>query len=266
VLGEKLVAKRMKKLLVLCGHGGEDLLGWDTGDVTVFRAGQVFEMKGLLLATSEAVDLLDQASSQHSTIPWESITSTDTRVGEWKTDFILQLRDGVSVTLRTIAPRPVQTLISDWVAAGQRQQASIEARVKKQGYISLDDREAMVWDIQRRWEAGELNPPPSFKVEDSSIDVGSLPQGPVSSWRICPACTGELLTFDGMAECRYCRRIWCDPEVEPVLDQESGALVGREQRIPMTPTDFETGNWLRPAVYMRFPNRDGTAWPGPGAT
>jgi hypothetical protein len=150
------------------------------------------------------------------------------------------------------------------VQADQRQRASIEARIAEQGYISIDDREAMTYELKRQWEAEELNYPPSFKLEDREIDVSSLPQSPVSSWRNCPACDGKLVMFEGIGDCSDCRRLWCDAEVGPVLDEETGGLIGREKRLPMSPTDFETGGWLKPIAFLRWPSRDGRPWPIPG--
>lgn len=264
MLGEKSAERGIKRLLRRLAHAGEEVLGWDTGSVTVLQRGQVTEVSGLLVATPNTVLLVNQANGQAAVIPWESISSTETRQDRWKTNFILHLRDGGSITLRSSSARPVQTLISDWVEAGVRQRASTEPRIAEQGYVSVDDTEAMAYELRRRWEEGELNPPPSFKLKDPDLDVSSLPQTPISSWRSCPACDGKLLVFEGIADCSDCRRLWSDPKVGPLLDKETGRLIGREERIPMSPTDFETGDWLKPIAYLRWPSRDGRPWPLPG--
>lgn len=120
MLGEIIRRKQIGKILSLLGYGGEEVLGWDSGDVLVTAGGRSREMKGLLVATPTHVFLLDQRTSQGMAMPWHVITDAETRQDTWKTSFILHTTDGGSVALRTSAPRPVQTLIADWVTADRR--------------------------------------------------------------------------------------------------------------------------------------------------
>jgi hypothetical protein len=173
-------------------------------------------------------------------MPWDVITDTETRQDRWETSFVMYTDDGGCITLRTGAPRPVQTLIADWVKAGSQERVAADSAPIEQGYVSLDDREGMVRELKHRWEAGELNYPPSFKLVDRPRRAFT-PAGSVSSWGACPACAGKLLMHEGIGDCSDCRRIWCDPKVAPVLEEETGALVGREDRIPMSPTEFQRG-------------------------
>jgi hypothetical protein len=53
-------------------------------------------------------------------MPWSVITAAETRQDTWKSTFVLYTDDGGSVALRTAAPRPIQTLISDWVGTRGR--------------------------------------------------------------------------------------------------------------------------------------------------
>lgn len=265
MLGEKTRRRQLRKLLDLLGYRNEKVLGWDTGTALITAQGQAAEMKALLVATPVHVFLIDERTpSRAMAMSWDIITDTETRQDTWKTSFVMYTADGGSVTLRTGAPRPVQTLIADRVKAGAPEPLAAGSPATEQGYFSLDDREATARQLKLQWEAGELDPPPSFKVTDPDLDLYQLPAGPVSAWEACPACAGKLLLHEGIGDCSDCRRIWCDPKVAPVLDEESGALVGRTDRIPMSPTDYETGSWKNPIAYRRWPSRDGIPWPLPG--
>jgi hypothetical protein len=260
MFGEKTAQRRLAKLLARLGYEGE-VLGWDTGDAVILASGQALETKGLVVATPEYVLVIDERTSRAMAMPWRVITKTETRQDAWKTSFVMYTDDGGSITLRTGAPRPVQTLIADWVEAASTDRES--ALMASTAVDPSADDEGVDRLLRQEWESGRFDPLPSFKVKDHDLDRYVLPPGLVCSWQVCPACEAQLLIYDGIADCCNCRRIWCDAKVGPVLDERSGAPIGREERIPLTPTDYESGDWAKPIAYLRWPSRDGTPWPFP---
>lgn len=121
MFGEKSAQKRLGRLLAHLGYDDEEILGWDTGEVLITAPGRALKTKGVLVATPDHVFFIDERTSRAMAMPWDAITDTETRQDKWKSSFVLYTDDGGSITLRTGAPRPVQTLIADWVEAGSHE-------------------------------------------------------------------------------------------------------------------------------------------------
>jgi hypothetical protein len=130
--------------------------------------------------------------------------------------------------------------------------------------IPMDDREAMIGFLRKGYVEGTLQPPPSylpmppppsFPMRDSSADSVSVPISSVAVWSECPACGGKLVIAEGAGDCIGCRRIWCDPDRKPTLDKR-GKLIGTK-----LPTEFDSGEWDRIGVFLRFPPPEGLPLP-----
>jgi len=182
MLGEKSAEHIARLALRNMGHGTEEILGWDSGAGTITNQGKRWTGKLLLIATPLHVCLYAVHEGPMSVVDWGAILATDTRQGKWKSEFILHLNIGASVSLRTAAPRPVQTLISDWVRA-QKEDEGRFAQQREAGLITTEDKAGLAADIARRFQAGEIEYEPSWHVEDSTVDKNSLPGKPVVEWR-----------------------------------------------------------------------------------
>lgn len=250
MLGEKAAEKTVRLYLRRLGYGAEDVLGWDSGEGFLTGSGRAWQGPMLLVATPNHLVVLDKRTGDGNALEWHELASCETRQDRWKTNFIVYTQDGASITLRTAGPRPVQTLIADWIQAGVKDEATTNRRM-------LTDY------LKQQWESGAITIPMDSKVLDSSVDVSTLPGRPVATWSACPQCGKALVLFESMADCSGCRRIWCDGEVEPVLDRESGQLVGSRRRVPLLQSDFETGRWQQPAAFLRGPYKAGYSPPLP---
>jgi hypothetical protein len=148
--------------------------------------------------------------------------------------------------------------------AETRDRVQAETGVYPGSGIPMDDREAMIGFLRKGYVEGTLQPPPSylpmppppsFPMRDSSVDSVSVPISSVAVWSECPACGGKLVIVEGAGDCIGCRRIWCDPDRKPTLDKR-GKLVGTK-----LPTEFDSGEWNRIGVFLRFPPPEGLPLP-----
>ncbi|MGH2572736.1 MAG: hypothetical protein ACRDGU_04520, partial [Actinomycetota bacterium] len=115
--------------------------------------------------------------------------------------------------------------------------------------------------LRDMFERGEWQPSLSLAVpEPKEGAYPVLPDASVTSWSQCPICQGELKTVEDVGECLECRRLWCNPMRQPRLD-ESGKLIGGEDRLPMTDSELASGEWQQVTAYVRGPRRDEPSLP-----
>jgi hypothetical protein len=110
------------------------------------------------------------------------------------------------------------------------------------------------------FERGEWTPSPKLIVPERLDQAGELlPPPPVASWDRCPLCGGTLKPVRDATECLACRRVWCDPEREPELD-DTGKLVGARFRFPLE-EEVQTGEWRQVTSFIRGPRKESAPFP-----
>ncbi len=116
VLGEKTAeGQRLVELLSTSGHGGEEAIYWDAGEMALIDKGRRLEIEGVLAASSWHLHIVDMKGGDVVTVPVDSVVKAETRQEEEKSEFILHLEDGGTLTFRSKAPHPLPTPIAELI-------------------------------------------------------------------------------------------------------------------------------------------------------